>query len=202
MTAGRFGADLGAAPEANVGAAPEVPSLPLLVGRRVTLRPGTPADVPPLLQIRREPSVHRWWRDASESDVADSLRGQTDDFLLVIDVERAVVGGIQYSEEPEPDYRHAGIDIFLSAGTQGQGIGAEAIRLLARYLIDVRGHHRLVIEPAADNERAISCYRSVGFRPVGIMRQYERGLDGRFHDGLLMDLLASELPLESELQIE
>ena len=206
MTAGRCGANLGAAPEANLEAAPEEPSLPLLVGRRVTLRPGTPEDVPALLRIRREPSVHRWWRDASESDIADSLRGQAEDLLLVIEVEQAVVGGIQYSEELEPDYRHAGIDIFLSAGAQGQGIGAEAIRLLARFLIDTRGHHRLVIDPAADNERAISCYRSVGFRPVGIMRQYERGLDGRFHDGLLMDLLASELPNEPpnepELPIE
>jgi aminoglycoside 6'-N-acetyltransferase len=33
----------------------------------------------------------------------------------------------------------------------------------------------------------------VGFRPVGIMRQYERGTDGTFHDGLLMDLLRDEL---------
>ena len=64
---------------------------------------------------------------------------------------------------------------------------------MARFLIDARGHHRLVIDPAADNERAIRCYRSVGFRPVGIMRQYERGLDGSFHDGLLMDLVAEEL---------
>jgi len=33
----------------------------------------------------------------------------------------------------------------------------------------------------------------VGFRPVGVMRRYERGADGTFHDGLLMDLLAEEL---------
>jgi len=33
----------------------------------------------------------------------------------------------------------------------------------------------------------------VGFRPVGVMRQYERGGDGHFHDGLLMDLLRGEL---------
>jgi aminoglycoside 6'-N-acetyltransferase len=33
----------------------------------------------------------------------------------------------------------------------------------------------------------------VGFRAVGVMRQYERGGDGHFHDGLLMDLLRGEL---------
>ena len=35
--------------------------------------------------------------------------------------------------------------------------------------------------------------REVGFRPVGVMRRYERGPDGQFHDGLLMDLLREEL---------
>ena len=40
---------------------------------------------------------------------------------------------------------------------------------------------------------AIATYRRVGFRPVGIMRRYERGPDGTFHDGLLMDMLEGEL---------
>jgi aminoglycoside 6'-N-acetyltransferase len=43
---------------------------------------------------------------------------------------------------------------------------------------------------------AIRSYAKVGFRPVGVMRQYERGGDGRFHDGLLMDLLRGELAPE------
>jgi len=51
-----------------------------------------------------------------------------------------------------------------------------------------------IIDPAASNEPAIRCYAKVGFRPVGVMRQYERGPDGTFHDGLLMDLLRDELP--------
>jgi aminoglycoside 6'-N-acetyltransferase len=33
----------------------------------------------------------------------------------------------------------------------------------------------------------------VGFRAVGVMRRYRRGGDGRFPDGLLMDLLCGEL---------
>ena len=61
------------------------------------------------------------------------------------------------------------------------------------YLIDVRGHHRLTIDPSAANERAIHVYSKLGFRPVGIQRLYERGPDGTFHDGLFMDLLADDL---------
>ncbi len=62
------------------------------------------------------------------------------------------------------------------------------------HLVHDRGHHRLVIDPAADNEPAIRCYTAVGFRPVGVLRRYERNVDGAgWHDGLLMDLLAEEL---------
>jgi aminoglycoside 6'-N-acetyltransferase len=64
---------------------------------------------------------------------------------------------------------------------------------MARHLFDDHGHHRLEIDPAVDNHAAIACYTKVGFRPVGIRRQSERGSDGVWHDALLMDLLAGEL---------
>ena len=63
----------------------------------------------------------------------------------------------------------------------------------SHFLIDERGHHRLTIDPAAHNTNAIKAYERVGFRPVGVMRKYERGPDGEWHDGLLMDMLAEEL---------
>jgi aminoglycoside 6'-N-acetyltransferase len=113
--------------------------------------------------------------------------------LLVVEAGGQVAGGISYHEENDPMYRHAGIDIYLGARFQGQGAGGEAVALLARYLFEQRGHHRITIDPAAANEQAIRSYTRVGFRPVGVLRQYERGRDGRFHDGLLMDLLRGEL---------
>ena len=112
---------------------------------------------------------------------------------FVIEHDGRVAGAIQWSAEDEPDYRHAGIDIYLDPAVHGRGLGADAVRTLARHLIADRGYHRLVIDPAADNAAAIRCYSKVGFRPVGVMRRYERGLDGTWHDGLLMDLLADEL---------
>jgi len=72
-------------------------------------------------------------------------------------------------------------------------MGADAVLTLSRYLIDERGHHRLVIDPAADNSAAIKCYAKAGFKPVGVMRRYEKGNDGSWHDGLLMELLAEDL---------
>jgi aminoglycoside 6'-N-acetyltransferase len=166
----------------------------ILRGARVTLRTGGDADADALRTILEEPSVATWWGEPDARDeLAAALRGESDEVLLVIEVDGEVAGGIQFWEEPDPRYRHAGIDIFLGGRFQDRGLGTEALRLLAGHLFDERGHHRLTIDPAAANERAIRAYEKVGFRPVGVMRRYERGPDGRFHDGLLMDVLRDDL---------
>ena len=67
---------------------------------------------------------------------------------------------------------------------------------MCRYLIDERGHHRIVIDPLAENQRAIKAYEQVGDRKVGVMRQNELGPDGAYRDGVLMDVLADDLPRE------
>ena len=81
-------------------------------------------------------------------------------------------------------------DIALTTSLHGRGYGQEALRVAIRQFI-ARGHHRFTIDPAADNERAIRTYAALGFKPVGVLRAYERR-DGAWHDGLLMDLLAEE----------
>jgi aminoglycoside 6'-N-acetyltransferase len=166
---------------------------PTLKGERVTLRPTRAADADHLQEILREPEVSRWWGEHDAKRVREELIEPEDVVVYAIEVGGELIGSIQYYEETTPDYRHANLDIFLATDRQGQGFGSEAIRVLARHLFEVRGHHRLTIDPAVDNERAIRAYERVGFRPVGVMREYERGDDGTWHDGLLMDLLATEL---------
>ncbi len=169
-------------------------SHPTLAGAIVTIRPGNDEDAPRLHAILSEESVAAWWGEPSSvEEIIVSMGGADDEVLLIVERDGVVVGGIQYSEENEPGYRHAGIDIFLGAVAQGSGAGTEAVRLVATFLIEERCHHRITIDPATTNKRAIRCYEKVGFRSVGIMREYERGRDGTWHDGLMMDLLAAEL---------
>lgn len=164
-----------------------------LRGERVTLRPITEADVPRLAEIAAEPEVARWWLGLTEDDLREMAGPEWDDIVFVIEDDGEVVGLVQAGEEDDPDYRHASIDIFLTSARTGQGLGGDAIRTLARHLFEERGHHRIVIDPAAANERAIRAYESIGFKRVGIMRRYERGADGEWHDGLLLDLLPEDL---------
>lgn len=166
----------------------------VLSGTRVRLRAVTEDDVRRLAEIRSTPEVSRWWSgDADLVGTVSAELADPDTQVLVILYDDRVVGAVQWSEEDDPDYRHAGIDIYLDPAVHGRGLGSDAIRTVARHLIDDLGHHRLVIDPAADNHAAIRCYTKVGFRPVGIMRRYERSPNGTWHDGMLMDLLAHEL---------
>ena len=157
------------------------------------MRTVTAEDIPTLAAIRATPEVYeRWSGDDLAAEIAGDLAEEGLE-LLAIEHEGRVVGMIQWSAEEDPKYRHAGMDLFLDPSVHGRGLGPDAIRALSRYLIDELGHHRLVIDPAADNVAAIRCYAKAGFKPVGVMRRYERGNDGTWHDGLLMDLLADEL---------
>jgi RimJ/RimL family protein N-acetyltransferase len=142
-----------------------------------------------LVRIRNTPEVFARWGPIDAGFPFDDP--ESVGFAVLVD--NVVRGLVQYSEEQSPMYRHAGIDIFLDPAVHGRGIGREVVWRIADRLIRERGHHRLVIDPAADNEPAIRCYTAVGFRPVGILRQYERSPDGTWHDGLFMDMLASEL---------
>lgn len=165
-----------------------------LRGRRVTLRAPTHDDADTLARILSEPEVAHWWPGFDRARVLDELiaeRAAEEPF--VIEEDGRVVGYLQVAEELEADFRHAGIDLFLTASAQGRGLGPDAIRTVAADLIDRRGHHRLTIDPVADNARAIAAYLKVGFRPVGRLRQYQRMADGDWADALLMEMLAGEL---------
>ena len=160
----------------------------------ITIRPILPEDAPALATMLAQPSVARWWGEWDDERVErEIIVGEPDVRVYAIEVDGRLVGAIQSAEETEPEFRHAGIDLFLDEETQGHGIGPTAIRLLARRLIDEDGHHRITIDPAADNERAISAYEKVGFRLVGRMRRYQRMADGTWVDAMLMELLADEL---------
>jgi aminoglycoside 6'-N-acetyltransferase len=138
------------------------------------------------------PGIAEWWGDTSDADYQrEGFRNEGSAFAIYVD--ESVAGWLAFHEETEPDYRHVALDILLLPEFQDQGLGPGALRTAIRWLIDVRGHHRFTIDPTLENERAIAAYKSVGFKPVGILRQQERAPDGHWRDGLLMDLLADDL---------
>lgn len=167
--------------------------LPTLHTDLVTLRPLQTDDLEPLAAFIAHPSVRRWWDFIGDPDtIREGLENEGRAFAIETP-DRTVAGWLGFAEEDDPDYRFASLDLMLGPAHQGRGLGPGALQTAICWLIDERSHRRFTIDPAAANERAIRAYATVGFKPVGRMREYARSVDGTWQDALLMDLLAAEL---------
>src|SRR5205823_2157535 len=128
------------------------------------------------LDILCEPAVAAHWAAEDDDDEQAAFlsgEGAEDDeafttFAVTLGDDE-VIGWICGWEKLDPEYRHAGIDLFLASAHHGKGYGPEAVRIVCRWLFHGRGHHRITIDPAADNEAAIRAYEKVGFRRVGTL---------------------------------
>lgn len=71
------------------------------------------------------------------------------------------------------------------------GLGTEVIGMLARFAFDELGVHRIFLGVMAENERAIRCYRKVGFVECG-HRHEACWYHGGWHDMLDMEILRGD----------
>jgi aminoglycoside 6'-N-acetyltransferase len=81
---------------------------------------------------------------------------------------------------------------MLDPAHHGRGYGPEVLRAVIDHFI-AKGHHRFTIDPTATNARAIRAYEKVGFKSIGIAREYDELTPGKRSDALLMDLIARDL---------
>src|SRR3954464_8877311 len=102
----------------------------ILRTERLTLRPLRESDLPRLLEIVDD---SEWW---GEDNGADDLR--CDGMAFTIEVDGDVAGWLGVTEENDPQYRHAGLDITLAPAYQDRGLGPEALRAVIDWLLAPR----------------------------------------------------------------
>lgn len=101
------------------------------------------------------------------------------------------IGSVNFHEVyPENRKGHLGIMIGDKA-YWSRGYGADALVTFLRFAFDEMDLRRIDLTVDADNERAIACYRKVGFAEEGRMRQ-ARYARGRYVDQLWMGILRPE----------
>ena len=74
---------------------------------------------------------------------------------------------------------------------RNKGYGEEVLNLLLDYGFDYLNLNNIMLIVFSFNERAISCYKKVGFKEIGKRRQ-SYYLKGRFYDEVYMDILKEE----------
>jgi len=128
-------------------------------GRLTTLRRADVGDVDRLVAWHADPEVARYW------DGETFTRAEMEERLARSDVEAWVV-----EEAGEPvgylQVHSEGLDMFLIPAARGRGLGPDAARAMARYLVDERGWTRVTVDPYAWNEGAVRAWERAGFVAV------------------------------------
>jgi aminoglycoside 6'-N-acetyltransferase len=133
-------------------------------GERTSLRPTSDDDLDLLVGWLADPEVYRWWegRPLSQDEVADLYTGrrrpEVDPFI--IEAEGGPVGYLQVWRGTETS---GGIDMFLVPEARGRGLGPDAARAAASFLLDRRGWTEVTVDPVVDNLRAIRAFERAGF---------------------------------------
>ena len=156
------------------------------------LRPLGPDDLNPLVDLLAAPTLARWWGPYSEDRLRHEFLDDATAETFAVEADGRLVGVLAICEQQEPDYYHAALDISIGEPHQRQGLGSDTLRTVITFLVEERGHHRLTVDPAAENLDAIRFYQRLGFEPVGVMRCYERDPRGGWRDGLLMELVVCD----------
>lgn len=122
----------------------------------LSIRPATTADLPVVSRL-----LEVGFGGPAPGDLAARL-GSPHDRTLVVALHGSVVGTLALT--PEGD--DAGIYGFVvDPSWRGRGIGRDALRRVCERL-RAEGAHRIGLEVAVDNDRALALYESVGFVPV------------------------------------
>ncbi len=175
-------------------------------GREAVIRPARLSDAPDLLESQRRThaagigvvraldELPQTVREQEEfmRDWITGPRSGPNGLMLVAEVAGSVVGEATIRRHPHARIRHAAhVAIEVGIPVQGLGIGRALMEGLIAWAASGpgRGVTRLGLFVFADNHRAISLYRSVGFVEEGRRRNFIRQSDGTMSDDLLMALL-------------
>ena len=88
--------------------------------------------------------------------------------------------------------RCAIVGIFIGKEkNRNNGYGAEVLKLLLDYGFNYLNLNNIMLSVMSFNERAIACYKKVGFKEIGRRRQ-GYFLNGKYYDEIFMDILKDE----------
>jgi len=89
-------------------------------------------------------------------------------------------------------HRRAMLDIYIGSKSHwGTGCGTDAVRLLVDYAFSALSLRTILLDTVEFNERALACYRKVGFKEMGRWRK-ARVVDGEAYDLVFLDIVAEE----------
>jgi RimJ/RimL family protein N-acetyltransferase len=173
-------------------------SLPVLKGKRVTLRRPCEDDFRARLRLGTDAEIFRMY-GGSLSDLPPMTevaakrwvqRLLDQEYAWIIEV-GSLIGQIRLDQVGLRD-RRASLAIGIEDASQlGKGFGSEVIALVLGYAFNVLKLHRVSVRVVDYNLRAIRTYQRCGFFIEGRERE-AAFVDGDWHDDVMMAILDRE----------
>lgn len=168
----------------------------------VSVRPLADSDAKSLLKWMTDPRVLEWYEGRDQVFTQKRVR---EDFYseeplcrrCIVEYEGTPVGYIQIyrlDEElcreyqyPHPDWLSFGIDQFIGEPDYwNRKIGRTFISLVIEYLVRQENAQSVILDPHANNPRALRCYEACGFRKIKFLPAHELR-EGMMEDCWLME---------------
>ena len=111
-------------------------------------------------------------------------QGQAIGYLQMYKLDNEALEEYSYQSTNKVIY---GVDQFIGEPEYwNKGIGTKFMRLVLQYLTNSKGAEIVILDPHADNPRAIRCYEKVGFKKIKFLPKHE------LHDGEMVDCYLME----------
>lgn len=177
----------------------------MLRGKKVVLRPVEREDLKHLHELWQDVDLAMlasgaWepWSLAAEEKEFDKHLEDQDKAEFVIEADGKVIGDIGLHRERNRRAGTASLGVsILDREYLGKGYGRDAIAVLLDWAFRIQNYRRIWLDTLGRNERAIRCYRSLGFVEEGRLRQHEYS-NGAYDDLICMGLLRDEWEARQE----
>lgn len=130
------------------------------------------------------PEAEREW-------LTSELKSNNFTFAIVNLENDELIGNCGFTDISYPN-KIGTVGLFIGEEiNRGKGIGTEVLRLLLDYGFNYLNLDNIMLVVKSFNERAINCYKKVGFKEIGRRRKCYF-LNGKYYDDVFMDILSEE----------
>ena len=168
-----------------------------IVGNKVFLSPFDNTDIPVLAKWMNDPVVAAGWGNSygliNEDKMYEQMKNnQKEGYCFsIITIEGKLVGYCMIYNFDKV-CRSASFGVIIGdVEDRNRGYGKEAVNLILEFSFKTLNIHSIYLSVFDFNKIAIDLYSKIGFRVIGMKRE-SYFLNGKWHDEILMDMLAEE----------
>ena len=167
----------------------------MIIGEKMILREIEEGDLNSIVKWRNDPAILRWL--FSYSPLSEVKQRKWYEKYLNDDTQQTFI--IELKEEKTPvgtigltsiDYKNQKAELTIIIGEKeywGQGLGEEALNLLATFAFNEMNLRKIKTFTFSDNEKSIKLYENCGFVEEGVLRG-EKFKNNMYKDVIIMSI--------------